>query len=92
VVSAALGVEERSGASEVSAASEHPFVCGAGPLRSGIYDEGVFGCFGCDGSAGSLPERSHGATQRAGIFGEPPRVASARHVLPVSEDMRIFAA
>jgi len=27
----------------------HPlplFVCGAGPLRAGIYDEGVFGCFG----------------------------------------------
>ena len=26
-----------------------PFVCGASPVASGIYDEGVFGCFGIGG-------------------------------------------
>jgi len=28
------------------AASVPPFVCGAGQLRAGIYDEGCFGCVG----------------------------------------------
>src|SRR6476469_7631129 len=28
------------------AASVPPFVCGAGALRAGIYDEGCFGCVG----------------------------------------------
>jgi len=25
-----------------------PFVCGAGPFKASIYDEGVFGCIGFD--------------------------------------------
>ena len=31
-----------------------PFVCGAGPLRAGIYDEGCSDASGSGGSAGSL--------------------------------------
>jgi len=42
---------------------------GAGLLRAGIYDEGVFGCLGYHGSAGSLPEQARYGRQWAGILG-----------------------
>ena len=46
-----LGVENSAPRSDPAdpcdpAAIRSPFVCGAGSLTAGIYDEGVFGCFG----------------------------------------------
>jgi len=43
-----------------------PFVCGAGPVASGIYDEGCFGCVGIgriSRIASETPERGS-ATSR----------------------------
>jgi len=41
VASGDVNDEERSGGSELSDVSVPPFVCGAGPLGSGIYAKGA---------------------------------------------------
>ena len=62
--------EERSGGSEGSCCIRSPFVCGAGPLRAGIYDEGCFGCVGIgriSRIASEIPDRGS-ATSRDLLF------------------------